>query len=226
MRRVGIIIPSSNVVIEDRLQGMPAAVRGDMRFHIARLPVVAVDLGRDSTDQFADAALDQAVQQVCEAEVEQIVFAGTAGAWLGIDHDRAWVTRTEMATGLSATTTTLQVIDALRRVRPARLGLVTPFTADVHDRIEETFAGAGVPVADRHALGLTLSRDMADVSPERIADRFSDCIDDGCDVVLTFCTNFRGSEARLLWLGDGMQATLLDSVDLTFQGLELGKPTA
>lgn len=216
MRRVGIIIPSSNVVIEDRLQTSTVDL-GDIRFHVARLPVVAVDLGRESTGQFVDAALGQAVQQLCEAAVERIAFAGTAGAWLGIDHDRAWVARTETATGLPVTTTTLQVLDALGRVQPTRLGLVTPFTADVHDRIAESFATEGFPVTASRSFGLTLSRDMADVTPERIADLSGDCVDQGCDVVLTFCTNFRGSEARLLQLGEGTDATLLDSVDLTFQ---------
>lgn len=122
MDRVGIVIPSSNVVVEDLLQSPHGFAPQGIHFHVARLPVVAVDLGRESTGQFDDAALDQTVRQLCEADVDRIVFAGTAGAWLGPDHDRNWVKRTEAATGRPATTTTLQVLAALARIRPDRLG--------------------------------------------------------------------------------------------------------
>ena len=37
MDRIGLIVPSSNVVIEDLLQAPPHPARRDMRFHIARL---------------------------------------------------------------------------------------------------------------------------------------------------------------------------------------------
>ena len=110
MERVGIIIPSSNVVVEDAL-------------HTA-----------------TGGSLDAAVQRLAEAPLDRIVFAGTAGAWLGIDHDRDWVARTEAATGLPATTTTLQTLEALARLRPDKLGLITPFVEEVHARIMDSFA--------------------------------------------------------------------------------------
>lgn len=219
MIRVGIIIPSSNVVIEDLLQTPSGRVRKDMRFHVARLPVVAVDLGSTSTGQFNNSALDQAVQQLCEADVDRIVFAGTAGAWLGTDHDRNWVARTEAVTGRPATTTTLQVLAALARVQPKRLGLITPFTEAVHARIVETFSAEGFPVAAGRHLDLTLGRDMAEVAPTRIAEMIDECAESGCDTILTFCTNFRGVEAFQARPAERIPATLLDSIALTFEEL-------
>lgn len=219
MERVGIIVPSSNVVVEDLFQAPSGFLRKDRRFHIARLPVVAVDLGRDSTGQFDEAALDQAVRQLCEAAVARIVFAGTAGAWLGIDHDRDWVARTQAATGRPVSTTTLQVLAALARIRPDRLALITPFIEEVHARIAESFAAEGFPLAVGRHLGLTLGRDMAEVSPARIAEMIRDCAASGCDTILTFCTNFRGAEACRTEPVVSLPVTLLDSVALTFEEL-------
>lgn len=219
MDRVGIIVPSSNVVIEDLLQAPSSFLRKDRRFHVARLPVVAVDLGSDSPRQFDEAALDRAVRQLCEAAVDRIVFAGTAGAWLGIDHDRAWAARTQAATGRPASTTTLQVLAALARIRPDRLALITPFIEEVHTRIAGSFAAEGFPVAVGRHLGLTLGRDMAEVPPGRIAEMIGDCAASGCDTVLTFCTNFRGAEACRTEPAVSIPITLLDSVALTFEEL-------
>lgn len=219
MDRIGLIVPSSNVVVEDLLQAPAGFPPKDRRFHVARLPVVAVDLGSDSARQFEAAALDQAVRQVCEAGVARIVFAGTAGAWLGLDHDRDWVARTEAATGRPASTTTLQVLAALARIRPDRLALITPFIEEVHARIAATFAAEGFPVAAGRHLGLSLSRDMAEVPPARIAELIGDCAASGCDTVLTFCTNFRGAEAGRSEPAASLPATLLDSVAATFEEL-------
>lgn len=219
MDRVGIVIPSSNVVVEDLLQTSSEILPQDRRFHIARLPVVTVDLGRESTGQFDNDALDQAVRQLCEADVGRIVFAGTAGAWLGIDHDRDWAARTRNATGRPASTTTLLVLAALARCRPKRLGLITPFIEDVHVRIAETFAAEGFPIAEGRHLGLTLGRDMAEVPPAHIAAMIGDCTEAGCDTVLTFCTNFRGADAGRTEPAASLPITLLDSVTLTFEEL-------
>jgi maleate isomerase len=219
MRRVGLIVPSGNVVIEDMLQSPSGPARKDVRFHVTRLPVVAIDMGSESRDQFSDAALDEAVGQLLDADIDAIVFAGTAGAWLGIARDRDWAARTRDATGLPATTTTLQALAALGGLRSDRLGLITPFVQEVHDSIAGTLAAEGFPVAYGRHLGLSLGREMAEVPPVQIAEIVGACVDAGCDAVLTFCTNFRGLEAFRLKPAANCGAMLLDSVALTFDEL-------
>lgn len=89
----------------------------------------------------------------------------------------------------------------------------------MHARVLETFAAEGFPVvADRH-LDLTLGRDMAEVPPDRIAGLIGDCAEEGCDTVLTFCTNFRGAEAGRVEAVANMPVTVLDSVAVTFGAL-------
>ena len=215
MHRVGLIIPSSNVVVEDTLRRQAGDMNPAVAIHIARFSVVAVDLGGDSVDQFQDAAIDRAIDQLMEAEVDRIIFAGTAGAWLGIDRERAWCRRATDRADLPVTSTTLLALEALCKANAARIGLITPFRTDVHEAIVQNFAGEGFATKVSHCLELDRSRDMADVSPERIADLVRSCLDEGCDTVLCFCTNFRGLDACQQISTVNPSATLLDSVGLT-----------
>lgn len=219
MRRVGLIIPSSNVVIEDTLRHHADRLSPMVALHIARFSVVSVDLASHSTDQFRDEPIDAALDQLREAEVEQIVFAGTAGAWLGIKHERVWQRRACQRVGVDVTSTTLLTIDALRAAQVDRLALITPFKIGIHQQIVENLRGEGFSVSGGRNLGLELSRDMAEISPSVIAEQIKVCLDKGCETVLCFCTNFRGLDACANMTTENSSTTLLDSVGLTLQAI-------
>jgi maleate isomerase len=215
MHRVGLIIPSSNVVVEDTLRRENAQIDEKTAFHIARFSVVEVNLGLESTDQFQDRSIDRAIDQLREADVNRIVFAGTAGAWLGIDRERAWCADAKNRAQVDVTSTTLLTLDALRASASTPIGLVTPFTPEVHDQIVKNFNAEGVKIDCGCFLGLELSREMAQVQPDIIAELMRSCLAQGCRTVLCFCTNFRGGDACGEVSTDGHSAILLDSLDLT-----------
>lgn len=217
MKRVGLIIPSSNVVIEDVLRGRAGSFRNDIGFHIARLPVTTVDLGDRSKKQFAADVVDQAIDQLLEAHVSQIIFAGTAGAWLGIERERRWCAEAEQRTGLSVTSTTLLTLAELKSAKWSALGLVTPFTPKVHNAIVQNFESEGFSVNYGSHFGLDSSRQMAEVALDQIADRIKMSFRNGCDGVLCFCTNFRGFEAAQLIKSPHATGKIRDSVQLTLK---------
>lgn len=209
--RVGLIVPSSNVVVEETIQSAP---QPGVVCHVARLSVVAVDLDVGSRAQFDDDPRDRAVRSLREAEVNRMVFAGTAGAWLGIAEERDWCARMADRHGIEVTSTTLICLDRLRDLA-CPVALVTPFLPDVHAAIRVNFASEGVDTLEGQAFGLTSSREMADVAPDRIADRIDTCIAHGAEAVLCFCTNFRGQAAFPLVAGRSPRPLLLDSVTLS-----------
>lgn len=215
MKRVGLIIPSSNVVIEDMLHGRAGSVRNDIGFHIARLPVTTVDLGNRSKKQFDADLVDQAIDQLLEAQVSQIIFAGTAGAWLGIERERHWCAEAGQRTGLPVTSTTLLTLAELKTANLSALGLVTPFTPKVHNAIVQNFEKEGFSVNYGSCFGLDSSRQMAEIALDQIADRIDMCFQKGSDGVLCFCTNFRGFEAAQLAKFPQAAGKILDSVQLT-----------
>lgn len=215
MKRVGLIIPSSNVVIEDRLYGSTGPFRKDIGIHIARLPVTTVDLGDRSKKQFDADVVDPAIDQLLEAQVSQIIFAGTAGAWLGIERERRWCAEAEQRSGLAVTSTTLLTLAELKIANFGSLGLVTPFTSKVHNAIVQNFEAEGFSVGYGSYFGLDSSREMAELALDQIADRIDMSFQKGCDGVLCFCTNFRGFEAAQLAKFPHTAGKILDSVQLT-----------
>lgn len=217
MLRVGLIIPSSNVVIEDMLHSKSEPFPSDIGIHIARLPVTTVDLGPDSKKQFEADAVNQAIDQLLEAEVSLIIFAGTAGAWLGVERERSWCADAAQRSGVVVTSTTLLALQELKTAGFGSLGLVTPFTSKVHNRIVENFQSEGFSVGFGSSFGLDSSRQMANLTPDEIASRIDMCFENGSDGVLCFCTNFRGFEASRLARSPHAPAKTLDSVQLTLE---------
>lgn len=219
MKRAGLIIPSSNVVVEDILHSGTVSFSGDFGIHIARLPVTKVDLGSDSKKQFDADVVDHAIDQLREAEVDQIVFAGTAGAWLGIERERRWCADVSQKTGIAVTSTTLLTLEKLKSAGFTQLGLVTPFTPKVHDTIVQNFQREGVSVEFGSNFNLDSSREMANISLDQIAGRIDLSFQNGCGGVLCFCTNFRGFEAMQLAVTPKARLNTLDSVRLTLDAI-------
>ncbi len=224
MKRAGLIIPSSNVVIEDMLHSRAVSYADGIGIHISRLPVTKVDLGADSKKQFDSDVVDQAIDQLLEAQIDQIVFAGTAGAWLGIERERRWCSEAAQRTGIAVTSTTLLTLEKLKTTRFNALGLITPFTPKVHGAIVQNFELEGVSIGGGHNFDLDSSRQMADLALDQISDNIDDCFESGCDGVLCFCTNFRGFEALQQTVSPTAQLNTLDSVRLTLDAVGLVGP--
>ena len=215
MQRIGFILPSSNLVVEETLRARAAQLSPAAQAHIARFSVEKVDLSDESARQFRSDPVDCAMDQLLEAGVEKIVFAGTAGAWLGIDREREWRDRAEQRTGVDVTSTTLLTLDALRAARADGWALLTPFTEGIHGRILANLRGEGFAFEEGHWFGLDDSRSMAALAPVEIAGKLQDCFAARSGGVLAFCTNFRGAEAASLVEETPKAAVFLDSVLLT-----------
>ena len=70
---------------------------------------------------------------------------GTSAAWLGFDRDEELCRRIRSSTGVPATSSTLAFRDAFGALGAKRIGLVTPYGADVQARILTNWAEAGFP---------------------------------------------------------------------------------
>lgn len=215
MQRIGLILPSSNHVVEETLRARAPELSHARQAHIARFSVEKVDLSDNSTGQFRNDPVDRAIDQLREAGAETIVFAGTAGAWLGIEREREWQERAERRSGVGVTSTTLLTVDALRAAGRDNWSLVTPFTREIHDCILVNLRGEGFAFDGGHWFGHDDSRSMATIAPAAIAEKLRTCLATGSDGVLAFCTNFRGGEAFALVDDRPGEAVLLDSVLLT-----------
>jgi maleate cis-trans isomerase len=165
-KRLGMIAPSSNSVLEPVTYAMLTGVPG-ISAHFSRFRVTEIALDAEALDQFHPSRMLPAADLLADAKVEAMAWNGTSASWLGIERDRSLCEAISARTGKPATTSTLACIDAVRSSGAQRVGFVTPYTDDVQLRIERVWAGAGIAChAERH-LGLRDNFSFAQVDPRR-----------------------------------------------------------
>lgn len=212
LKRLGILIPSSNIVLE------PLASRylGQATAHFTRLAVHDVTLDGTSRAQFELDARMQATRLLCDANVEAIVWGGTSASWLGLDHDRRFVEQIEIETGIAASSAVLEMNRQLVELGAVRLGLVTPYKRDVAERIAAQFTAIGYTIAASKFHGGTLSLDFAAIGADTITTMVREAAAPGVDAVVIMCTNVRGAEVAEA-LQKEIGVPIIDSAVATFQ---------
>src|SRR5260221_9521831 len=98
-KRLGMLAPSSNTVLEpETMKLLPAD--GSVTAHISRLRVVQISDEAASFGQFDLDRVLAAVELLADANVDLILWNGTAASWLGFDHDRRMVETIQEHTGI------------------------------------------------------------------------------------------------------------------------------
>lgn len=211
-RRIGIILPSSNTVVEP----MVATALGnrDATVHFSRLGVFDVTLDAASLAQFTMRKHLEAAQLLADARVDVLIWGGTSAAWLGIETDLEWSEVITRETGIPATTCVLEMNRQLAQRAVRRVALVTPYTADVQSRIIATYRSLDFDVVAEAHHGGAVSNDYAAIAPQAIAAMIRSVATARPEAILVMCTNMRGAacaaamEAETgIWIIDSAQAT-------------------
>ncbi|HKX16834.1 MAG TPA: aspartate/glutamate racemase family protein [bacterium] len=184
-----MITPSSNTVVEPLTSRIFAPLGDAVTFHVSRIRVTRIALDDASVGQFDDAHMLEAASLLADAGMDVIAWNGTSGSWKGLEADRALVARLQTATGVPATTSTLDVLEACRLLGATTCGLATPYLPDVHGAIARTYAGAGLRIAASACLGVTMNSEFAEIPPDRIAALLRQVAVPGAEAILSICTN-------------------------------------
>lgn len=211
--RIGMIVPSSNTCLEPQSYRI-LGERQDVTIHFTRIPVTRIALDDSSDHQFDAEAMRGAARLLATADVDVIAWNGTAGSWLGVEHDRELVTQIHEATGIPATTSTLAYMDAFESFGTKRISLFTPYTEDVNRKIISAYAGHGITTVVDRALGLSDNESFARVTTDEMRPGSLELAASGPDAVVYLCTNLYGATlaAELEELTD---VPVLDSVAVT-----------
>lgn len=219
--RIGVLTPSSNTALEPLTSALVAAVPG-CSAHFSRFTVTEIALSDRALGQFDDSKILAAAELLADARVDVIAWSGTAAGWLGFDADRRLCERIHQRTGIPATTAVLALNELLQIGAVRRLALVTPYTADVQQRIVANYAAEGIEVVAERHLDICVNHDFALVEPHTLLDLMQQVVQDGPDdrrpqAITTFCTNLRAAP-----LAERVEAAwgvpLLDTVSTTVWG--------
>ena len=149
VRRIGMLVPSSNTVAEPATAAMLQGVAG-VTLHVARFRVTRLDTSAEALAQFQADPLLAAADMLMDARVHSVCLNATAACYTGMRHDRALVAALA-GRGIAADTAMLALLELLGMLKAKRIGLVTPFLHDVQDATIRVLAEEGIEVlAERH----------------------------------------------------------------------------
>jgi maleate isomerase len=215
--RLGVLTPSSNTALEPLTSALAAAVPG-CSAHFSRFKVTEISLAAQALGQFDDSKILAAAELLADAKVDVIGWSGTSSGWLGFDADRRLCQRITERTGIPATTAVLALNRLLTLRGITRLALVTPYTADVQQRIVANYRAIGIEVVAERHLGISVNHDFALVEPDTLRALMREVAAQAQpQAITTFCTNLHAAP-----LAEAVEAELdiplLDTVSTTVWG--------
>lgn len=193
-RRVllGMLTPSSNTALEPLTSAIVSQLP-EVSAHFGRFRVTEISLAPQALGQFDETPIMEAARLLADARVDVIAWNGTSSGWLGFETDEALCRRITEVTGIPACTSVLACNELMQRTGRTRFGLVSPYLAEVQQRIQENYARNGYEcVAERH-LGERVNFAFSEVAPERIKELVREVAAARPQAILTYCTNLRAA---------------------------------
>ena len=180
------ITPSGNTVVEAVTQALLRDVP-DVLPVFARIPV------HGTSDPFPDSydleGMLRAAELLSHARPDVILWNGSKGGAIGLEHDRDLCGRITAATGIQATTSGLALEAALAARGATRIGLITPYNDAYQTKLIAAFVGRGWVVSAEDHLGLSDNLSYA-ATPREVILAQAEGVAPECDVILGWCTNY------------------------------------
>ena len=167
--KLGVIVPSWNLVMEYELQRMAGS---DVSIHSMRIPHTA-----DTEDNvvWMGTQVPGAAKLLAHAKVDVICYGCTGGGFIkGPGYDQEICDEITAATGIPGTTTIASVTEALRVLGAKRISIASPYADWLNEKLRvfmeqngfgvaaikglNTEAHASVPLADIEALVKSVDR--------------------------------------------------------------------
>jgi len=192
-RRVGLLVPSSDIVMEaDLWRRLPL----QFTLHVARMYMESTTVAGE--EKMLQEELAPAARRVASVHPELVIFGCTSAAALrGLDGDAAIARSVETIAGCPCVTVVQAALQEIRRLGIQRLLLVTPYIAELNERLQKTFQEAGLPVTGVVGMGLDDDLDIGAVPPEEIQGFVVDATRSATpapECVFVSCTTFRAFE--------------------------------
>lgn len=189
--RVGLLVPSANIVMERDLQ---RGLRDIASVHTARM--FNVETTAEAEGAMLDEHLPRAISYIASLKPRAVVFGCTsAGALRGLSYDQEIRQRIHEETGAEAISTIAAATGAVAAIGARRLAILTPYIDELNVKIRESFEAVS-DVVGIEGFGIDNSFGLAEPTPTEIASCATDLIKrTSPDLLFISCTDFRGLEA-------------------------------
>ena len=186
---IGVIYISSSTSLE---REWSIVLPSNISYHIARIPLKEVT-NKALSEMVNSETIEDATRSLQEADVNIIVFACTAGSLVGgLGWDTKIVSRIEAISGIPATTTATEVINAFKTLDCKNLTICTPYISEVNKLERKFFEEHGLNVLRIEGMEKIRDQEIARINPfdimslaERIYNPRSDCVFISCTNIST-----------------------------------------
>lgn len=185
-RKLGLIVPSWNTVMEYEVQRMAIPA---MSVHSMRISHTA-DTEENLT--WMGTQVPAAAKLLAHARVEVICHGCTAGGFLkGPGYDQEIIKGIEAASGVPGTATAAAVGDALQALGVRRLSVASPYEAWLNEKLQQYLNARGFDVLAIRGFG---TQAHASFTPEQNAALVAEVDRPEAQAIFISCTNFRTLE--------------------------------
>jgi len=190
--RVGLIVPSSNTVMEPdfhRLLGAGCA--------ISTSRVYLEQVTREAEQTMIDDDLPKALRLIKTTDPHVIVFGCTsAGSLGGLQSDTGIALRIEQQTGVRALTVVGSVVEQLNEIRPRRVAVLTPYREELTRTVADCVVEAGFQIGPVAGMGILSNREIGQVAPDEIVAFVEQQMQGAsADCIFLSCTNWQAIAA-------------------------------
>jgi maleate isomerase len=190
--RVGLVIPSSNTVME-----------GDFHKQLGEGCILSTarifieNVTREAEIRMLEEDLPKAITLLRTTAPDVVVFGCTSAGALGtLAHDDGIGAMIRKGANAEAVTVLGAVIAQLRAIGARKVAVFTPYLQDLTACIASSLAEAGFPPVKAAGMGILANLEIGRVAPAEIIS-FVESQMEGCapDCVFLSCTNWRAVEA-------------------------------
>lgn len=181
-RKLGLIVPSWNTVMEGEIQRMAG---GAMSVHSMRIPHTA-----DTEENLLGLGTQApgAAKLLAHAKVDVICYGCAAGGFLkGPVEDRALGEKITAETGVPVAVSSAAVAEALRAFGAKRVSLASPYAPWLNERLRQYLIAAGFEVMAMQGLD---TQNHSAVTAERIEALIGEVDRPQTQAIFVSCSNF------------------------------------
>lgn len=192
--RIGLLVPSSNTVMENDLHAH--LDKANYTVHTARMYLerTTAEAEQVMLDRDAPAAADL----VGTARPDVLVFGCTSAGSLGsVAYDRRYCADLGARAGARGIGVMSSLADCVREHGLRRVAVITPYIDELTASVARGLASEDLEVVTAAGMGISVNIDLARPTPDEIT-RFVLMTIRGADIdgIVISCTNFRSLEAR------------------------------
>lgn len=188
-KRVGLIVPSTNTVMEpDLYRNLPAGTT----VHTSRM-LLEGSVTIEAEEMMLDVYLPECAKQIGTLQPDVVVFGCTsAGALRGPAYEQELAGEISKATGAPTVTIMGAVVDELQRIGARSIAMLTPYSEEINETIKDSLETSGFTVPYMNGMDVKGAFNIAAVSPDEIVEYVREQLEGvESDCLFVSCANLR-----------------------------------